>query len=100
YYQNSGAEADEEIRIDMPKGGYAPLFAWPAQTISSRSGPRLAVLPFEAHSPSAESAMYGQAVNSSIAGPNSQVSTACRSLPQVLSPAHCRRPSPNPASHT
>jgi TolB-like protein len=65
YYRESQARA--EVIIEIPKGGYAPVFRRPASiepipSPAAGAGRRLAVLPFEILTAAPDSAMCGRAL--------------------------------------
>jgi len=66
YYRVSPAESNDSVLIDIPKGGYAPVFLRPSIREDKSASPerlrRLAVLPFEVLSPAPEHAMHSRSL--------------------------------------
>ena len=67
YYRQPDSRSTDGVVIDIPKGGYVPVF-WPLSIRETVSFPRrelprrLAVLPFEVLSMTPEGAMFGRAL--------------------------------------
>lgn len=63
YYRQAGPQ-ETEVLIEIPKGGYVPVFRPIGATVDDRciEHPRLAVLPFEVLSDAPETAGYGRAL--------------------------------------
>ena len=60
YYRQASSDP---VVIEMPKGGYVPIFLEPSSIDPPRNPPRrLAVLPFETLSTAPETALYGRAL--------------------------------------
>jgi TolB-like protein len=60
-----GAQTSIDVLIDIPKGGYVPVFTRPQaaqKSLPSESPRRLAVMPFDVHATAVEGAMYGRAL--------------------------------------
>ncbi len=65
-YYSASRSADAEVIIELPKGGYVPLFrrALPDKppAVPSKGGRRVVVMPFELLTPAADSELCGRAL--------------------------------------
>lgn len=83
YYRQAHPRPADHVLIDVPKGGYVPVFL----SVSSRGElppagfpQRVAVLPFEVVSDAPHGAMYGRAVLSPVSDGGIANSSECRVL--------------------